>query len=527
MDPTRRGWRAIPLGAATSALVLAVLVGTQVIKVPGGTASATPGRSAVVVVPPTAGPTPLQVDTEPLVVFRETANGSWELVRSRVREVCKQSKPRCVPKPEEQIQAIDLGNRPKKITMSPTDNHLVIAASSESGADGAVLVVPVEPGGSPEPGASPLPTVIITEPPGTEAPDGSSAPSPAATPPGAIAIATGVTVVGDVAYSADGDWLAFSAAPSDGSTGPDLYLWSVGEPSATVVTDDHQTYFSSWHDGQVLASRVDIEEASVDPGASGEPAAPGETTALPEPTRKPGRGNNDNGPTPAETEPPAASADPDASATPAPPIVGRPTSFLLDPATLERRDLTTPDVWLPVLGPSGSLVVYWSGTLESADGRDWALGDGELVLDGWIGLPDTERLGDPQENDGAEPDATPTPVGPEGRPTPLVDGSKAAFEASFDPEGGHLAIWVGEHPGEEVGRLHLLVVDPETGVVAGDPPLQGARALRRFSIDTGRLAWVTPSGQDGHESAVQVLGWTDDDFGEIETQSGSDLYIAP
>jgi hypothetical protein len=69
------------------------------------------------------------------------------------------------------------------------------------------------------------------------------------------------------------------------------------------------------------------------------------------------------------------------------------------------------------------------------------------------------------------------------------------------------------------------VLDPETGEVAEGSPLQNEVALRRFSIDKGLVAWVTPRGQDGRQSVVRVLGWIGDDFGEIETEQGSDLYL--
>jgi hypothetical protein len=62
-------------------------------------------------------------------------------------------------------------------------------------------------------------------------------------------------------------------------------------------------------------------------------------------------------------------------------------------------------------------------------------------------------------------------------------------------------------------------------VKGGNRPLAGTPALSRFSIDDGRLAWVTPSGQDGQESSVQVLGWKGDDFGEIQTIPARDLFI--
>jgi hypothetical protein len=207
-------------------------------------------------------------------------------------------------------------------------------------------------------------------------------------------------------------------------------------------------------------------------------------------------------------------------------------SFLLDPESLARVDLTTPDVWLPVIDPSGRYVTYWFGSLRSADGLTWALGSGELVLDRWSGdgelpaasgKPDSARNGDPGAS--AEPAPTPPVLGPVGERTILVPGLKATFEASFDPDGERLAIWVGEALDEKVGRLHLILIDRDTGEVSADSPLPGTPALRRFFIDKGRLAWVTPRGQDGQESAVLVLGWKGHDFGEIKTEPGSELYL--
>lgn len=511
----RGGWRALPLGATASIVVLAVLVGSQLIPRSQVTQSTAPGTNVAVV--PTAAPTGLDLPpADPVAIFRETANGSWELVYKDVREVCPKSNKSCVPKPSNDgdAQPIDLGERPSNITLSPTDPQLAIASDSKDGNPGRVLVVPVA-----EPGESPAP--IVTEPPSSGETAGPSA-TPAPTPPGAIEIATGVTVVGDVAYSEDGRWLAFSAEPADGSTGPDLYLWTVGQQVATAVTSDHQTYFSSWHDGAVLASRVEIP---------GEPAAP-DASPSPDATSKPGKGNqgggNQSGAKPrASAVPPTAapaatfgvpgtSSGPGGSAPPSN-VQGRPISFLLDPESLERTDLTRGDVWLPVLDPSGRFVVYWSGTLLSDDGSTWALGAGELVLDRWS----------TGHAPGATADPSPAPpiVGPSGEQVIIVPGPKATFEAGFDPDGARLAIWVGEALDEEVGRLNLLVLDPATGVVQRGSPLQSEAALRRFAIDDGRLAWVTPRGQDGRASIVQVLGWKGDEFGEIETEPGSDLYL--
>jgi hypothetical protein len=519
----RGGWRAFPLGAAASVVVLAVFIGSRIFD--GGgipSTSAAPGTNVAVL--PTPAPTGLDLPpAEPVAIFRETPNGSWELVYKDVEEVCPKSNPNCVPRPSNdgEAQAIDLGEAPSQIAL--WKGQLAIASEPTSGNPGEVLVVPVaEPGETPEPAITDAPTA----PP-------SSGETPAPTPPGAIKIATGVRVIGDVAYSADGLWLAFSAEPADGPTGPDLYLWSPGLPSAIAVTSDHQTYFSSWHDGAVLASRVEIPGEPIEPGASGDPGA----SARPDETSKPGRGNQGGGKPRASEAPTAAptatSGVPDASGQPsgsaAPPVVGHPISFLLDPETLERTDLTQSDVWLPVLDPTGQFVVYWSGTLRSDDGHTWALGAGEVVLDRWsIGQapPGATTAPESRGPSTGRPSPSAAPLGPAGLPTILVPGVKATFEASFDPDGERLAIWVGEALDEEVGRLHLLVLDPETGAVAEESPLQGGEpALRRFSIDKGLLAWVTPRGQDGRESIVQVLGWKGDEFGKIETEPGSDLYL--
>jgi hypothetical protein len=318
-----------------------------------------------------------------------------------------------------------------------------------------------------------------------------------------IEIASGVVIVGETAYSADSRWLAFSARPSNGSTGPDLYLWHAGDAMAIPVTTDHQTYFSAWLGNQVLASRVALPVA---PASTGDPSA---------------------------TDAPAASspASPDVPATAAPPVEVHPTSFLFDPATRVESAIAQADVWLPVVDPTSRFVTYWSGTLTgNADGLDWRLGTGSLVLDGWsTGVaPVPAATAEPTTAPDAsqEPAATTPPVGPAGAPVTIAEGPTVAFSSKFDPTGTRLAVWVAQDGDTTIGRLFLHVLDPVTGAVdASIAPLPGVPALRRFSIDTGRLAWVSPPGQDGQESSVQVLGWSHDDFGEVRTIPAKDLYI--
>ncbi len=102
----------------------------------------------------------------------------------------------------------------------------------------------------------------------------------------------------------------------------------------------------------------------------------------------------------------------------------------------------------------------------------------------------------------------------------------ADFQMTFDPTGTRLAIWIADASDPTVGTLQLVVLDPKAGNI--DPsltPLPGVPAMRGFSIELGRLAWVSPSGQDGAESRVHVLAWSTDTFGEVQTVPASHLFI--
>ena len=522
-------WSGASLGVAASALVVLVLVGSRVFT--GPVPVIPPGSTQVAVLPtlppPPPQPTPLALTAAGDVGFvRPTANGRWELVISQVEAVCPRTLQGCESLGESPSRTIDLGGTPTGVTMSPHGEQLVVQSESSVTRPGKVFVLPLGTSG-PDQSAKPPTAAPATQPPATGQPletPGSSivvAPSetPGSTPSGAIEIASGVTMVGEAAYSADGTWLAFSARPADDSTGPDLYLWHVGDATpATAVTTDHATYFSSWLGGQVLASRVvaTAETPEPAPGASGEPASP-EATAE----------------STAEASPAASPAGSDA------PVAFHPTSFLLDPATGVATDLTQPDVWLPVVDPGRRVTAYWSGTIvPTADGLDWQLGEGQLVLDRWVEPGDAPSpsepaaaSSEPSTEPAADPSASPSTaplevVGPAGAPVSLDVPEARVFKALFDSDGTRLAIWAADDSDAEVGRLHLVVLDPATGQLDSDlRPLSGEPALRRFSIDNGRLAWVSPSGQNGQESAVLVLGWEGDNFGTIKTVPAKDLFI--
>jgi hypothetical protein len=496
---TRAPWRGLSANAAAGALILLVIAGTALLPGLFSTLGQAPSGSPVAQGSVPAAPTPIAVAANPIVQGSTAADGSLEIMFTDIDAVCPRARPECVPPPGGgSVQTLgQLSAKASTMTISPDDHKVVFEAVGGTAREGKIYVVPVPTSGTEQ---TPPPTAATgsgSPEPATSAP-GSPEPTPVATPVatpvGQMEIASGVTVVGEVAYSPDGRYLAFSAAPIDRSTGPDLYLWSAENSTAVAVTSDHETYFSAWLGSQILASHVAVPAEPAQPGnssASAQPAATG--------TTGPGEGK---------------------------PIEGHATSFLLDPSTLARTELTQQDVWMPVVDPSSRFVAYWSGTLRSKDGVTWELDSGQLVIDLWstgagTSVPGATGAGDAS----AAPEETAVPaVGPVGQPNPLVSGQVADFRAKFDPEGSRLAVWVGENLGEAVGRLHLLVIEP-TGAVKSEEPLPGTPALRRFSIDVNRLAWVSPPGQDGQASSLQVLGWDGDTFGEIHSEPAQDLFI--
>jgi hypothetical protein len=50
-------------------------------------------------------------------------------------------------------------------------------------------------------------------------------------------------------------------------------------------------------------------------------------------------------------------------------------------------------------------------------------------------------------------------------------------------------------------------------------------ALPGFSITDGRLAWATPPGQGGEGSRVQIVAWTDDAVGAVESVPIEDVVV--
>jgi hypothetical protein len=352
-----------------------------------------------------------------------------------------------------------------------------------------------------------------------------------------VAIMTDVTIVGRAAaYSSDGAWFAFSARPADGSAGPDIYVWHVGELKARAVTTDHTSVFASWVDGNVLGSRV-TPSPIVQPDAT---PVLDPSTGLP-PVDPSIEGSPPSAVAPAVELSPSPSADAEVQ-VPGGLIELLPQTFLVDPWTgLELAQLDAE--WQPAVDPTGLAVVAWQGTVAvGADGLTMTPAVGGLVIHPFHGLLATD---DPLASSSPDPFATATPsptpeptpeptLGPDGSGSPspsmppavvtdfpaqaLVNGPILDFDARWDETGSWLAIWIADPIDTTLGRLSLFHFDRATGLV--DRPIgapQEVTALPGFSIGFGRLAWASPPGQEGEGSRIQIAAWTETEVGAIES----------
>ncbi len=507
------------LVALLAVIVVGVVVGRSL--VPSGDSSGVglsspapgtssgPGSNAI------AGATPLAVPPGDVAWAMPGADGSYTVKVANVDAVCPEDAapaPACAPLNAGATQIVSLASKPGSIVLAPQAGQATVVDSTATTTGGSIIVVPIarptptpttpasaspsasapptasaspssSPDTSPTAAGSPTPSVGPTAtvgpsqtatPPETPTPSPSTEPSaspsaspsptgtPAPTLPAALAIIDDVIVVGgDASYSADGQWLAFSARPADGSHGPDVYVWQLGDQTARALTTDHRTVFSDWVDGRVLVSR-----------------------SVP-------------GPKP---DPNAASPAPDQ---------GSPVSVLLDPATGKQDGSTLTGIWQPVVDPSGRWVVYWTGTLAYDEGAKMFVPDqGRLVVDGWDAVLD----------EAPNPSPDPQPLLDTKTDAPVRD-----WEVRWDPTGRYVGAWVADPLTAALGRLSLIAIDRTTGRVddTRKPLLRNASALAGFAIGDGRIAWATPPGQDGEGSRLLVLAWKGPDAGRIQSDPAS------
>ena len=297
------------------------------------------------------------------------------------------------------------------------------------------------------------------EPPEPATPSGRRSP-PEPTVATALAIASGVTVVGEAAaFSADGDVVRVHArGPSDGSTARTSTSGASATTRPRPPHHDHRTRL------RVLAGR-------------------------PHHRQPPGR--------------PATSA-----------TDGRMTSAVsvrLDPASGDRDRRLDGAVWRPALDPTGRFAVAWDGTVRTGRGRprDGPRRRGGLRLVRWPadGRPPTTRRDVRSPASRAGRSATSTSAG-----TRPARGWRSGSADATDPTIGRLT--PARPRSARPGRCRR----PD-GAPTDVPALPG------FSIGDGRLAWVTPHGQDAEGSRVQIVAWSGDGVGSVESVPGEDVVV--
>jgi hypothetical protein len=474
-----------PYAALAGALVVAVVYGSlsssgQPID-PAATAPRPTNEVALASVPASAGPTPLAVPPRD-VAYLSSEGGAYRLNMARIDEVCPAEADSCAT--SEPNEVVDIGPLSSPATVFGSESRPLVVVADDGAASSVVVLtftddepgptapsatIEPSPPPTPDPGESPLATPTASagasaDP--TDEPSASpTAPTPSVDPtptaePGSIEIARGLSVVDTTAaYAPDGSAFAFTARPADGSHGPDIYVWHVGDTEALPVTSDHRSVFGSWANDTIVGSSV--------------------------------------------------TTDGDA---------GLPQAFVIEDATGE--PVIRPEVglvWRPVVDPTGSAAVYWSGTLEPIDDAGWAPAEGSLVIGRW-------------EAEDAPGEAAPTPLGgeqgEERGETTIVEGPLTDWDVRWDETGERLAVWIADPENPNVGRLSLYVVDPFDGRIdLTSPPLLDEPALAGFSMADGRLAWASPDEGEERSSRVLVLAWTADGFGQVESASGEFILV--
>jgi hypothetical protein len=462
------------------------------------------------------GPTPIPA-VRKVEYLARVPSGGYSIQVARLAEVCPESstEPCDTTAPTEQRPvAVETGAG--SVFGSPDgDQLLIVYSGADSAKRGTVSVVERDSGvptASPSPSPTPTATATRSSLPSHAVPSMSIAPSTAATPPvgssagpsatpssppsssppaspsaspspspsvavtpspagGSIEIARDVVLVSQsAAYSTTGDWFAFTARPADDSTGPDIYLWRVGDARAIPITSDHRSVFGSWA-GDVLVGSTVVET----PTGSG--AAPRSTLV--------------------------------------------PQSFALDPASKAVTLLPqTGRAWRPTVDPTNRRAVYWSGTVKATADPGLTPEAGRLVVGDW-GATTRQALSGPR----------PTPLAGDQttarNETTIASGRIGEWDARWDPTGSRLAVWIADPGTPGVGRLSLYAVDPFDGSIDLKKPLLAAKpATAGFSITDGTLVWAGPAADgtvDGER--IQVLAWTDQGIGGVETVPGPVIVI--
>jgi hypothetical protein len=371
---------------------------------------------------------------------------------------------------------------------SPTATATQIPAQAPSAT--ATISAAITPATSPSSSPTVGPTAVAS----------AAATASAAAP--ATAILSGYQIVGrDPEFSADGGFVAFAARPVDHSTGPDVFIWRVGQAQAQAVTFRHGDLFAGWFGQKILISEIAPVQASG-----------GATASAPAGTGSVGS-----------------------------------TSYVFDPSTGTALEIGRP-MLLPVVDPTGQFLVYWSGSVEfdPVSGL-WQPGKGDLYFDTWSDLTLTPAslapLSAPTPSPSPVATATPTPspvatetpspelslspaptitaeapqsAEPSARasdtstapaivpsappvaalpqPLPVASGPGLVhgWVVRWDAPGQNVAIWVADQGSDRIGRLSLFSVDRAAGLVdTNEPRLAADKVMSSLTFDDGHLVYTS------------------------------------
>ena len=504
-----------PYALLSGALVVAVVIGTltfsQLSPHDGVTtaSSSLPGRPSAETALGSVGSgpaaTPVIVDHK-VAWISQDSNGEFQITTTTVDRVCPDPSVPCPTTTPTEMRPVDLNGDAKSVISNPDGDQYVVfgdkgtpqssnvsvvkvppsvaptASPSSSGtavstpvASATTSAVPATPTIRPAASASAIATPSSTpaSAPPSASPSPSVAPSvavtPSASPDGTIQIAHDVIVVGQAAsYSPSGAWFAFSARPSDGTAGPDIYVWRVGDAEAHPVTTDHRSEFGSWSGDIIVGSTaVDTKKGTV--GAA----------------------------------------------------------FMIDPATGNQTLLPQiGNAWRPSVDPNSRQAVYWTGRLRAtSDGPGFAPDSGKLVLGAWDSVNATPS----NETASNEPSATaPADQPNDRRETTIAAGQLNDWDARWDSTGTRLAVWIADATDPSFGRLSLYDVSPFDGRIDLKKPLVNARLAKAgYALSQGKLVWAEPAetggSGDGH---IFLYAWTDKGSGSTtETVPGQVIVV--
>jgi hypothetical protein len=444
--------------------------------------SGTPPPVAVASTGTRPGATPIAVGAASVGWIGTASNGRLAYNSAAVDEVCPVDRqPDCPAVAGRQSKPVDLTVRPKSVSRSPVRNEAVVVTDGAASDSVMVITLPAtEPGATPTPAETVKPSQPPTETPATS-PDGSQTPPSSPSVPATSEPTPAETPVAtpDATPSEPVDATPSPLATPEATAANSLAIVSgvrvVGESAAYSPNGEWFAFTARpsddsagpdiyvWRVGDDRARVITNDHASVFASWAGKRLIGSRPTVT-------------------RTETAEVSA----------------RSFAIDPATGAETELDG-TAWRPVVDPTSEWALTWDGTVSlSTDGLSIAPATGSLVL----------RKYSPR--DGIETGG--------GKGSVVTDATGIEFDARWDDTGTWLAIWLADSSDPSLGRLSLHHFDPATGTLErlhGAP--KDVTALPGFSIGDGRLAWATPPGQGGEGSRVQIVAWTGEAVGAVES----------